>query len=217
MPWSRSKRSSCPGGTGKFGFNTYNLMAFMLMSFNQVNTYKYLHISKKQTKHNCEYCNDQIRWAMWSWTATTTGTTTTTTTSKQRLVLWTQTHRRRRRPRWAPPWQWLLFRLLGFQLSFLLVGGWLRNWQHYFVDKIQAPTRWLCFTGPRCWGKVSVESTLLTRFSSLHNCCFLFRGVEWDSPFWTVTDSGLIFYKGNSSTKVHLSSNHHNTDLFLHI
>ena len=48
-PWSRSKRSSCPGGTGKFGFNTYNLMAFMLMSFNQVNRCKYLHKSNKQT------------------------------------------------------------------------------------------------------------------------------------------------------------------------
>ena len=164
MPWSRSKRSSCPGGTGKFGFNTYNLMAFMLMSFNQVNTYKYLHISKKQTKHNCEYCNDQIRWAMWSWTATTTGTTTTTTTSKQRLVLWTQTHRRRRRPRWVPPWPWSPFRLLGFQLSFLLVGGWL-NWDKAREAKtltpsficIQASSRWICFAWPRCGGKVSVD------------------------------------------------------------
>ena len=32
----RSKRSDCPGGVGNFGFNTYNLLAFMLMSFNQV-------------------------------------------------------------------------------------------------------------------------------------------------------------------------------------
>ena len=32
----RARRSACPGGAGKFGFNTYNLMAFMLMSFNQV-------------------------------------------------------------------------------------------------------------------------------------------------------------------------------------
>ena len=32
----RSKRSDCPGGSGTFGFNTYNLLAFLLMSFNQV-------------------------------------------------------------------------------------------------------------------------------------------------------------------------------------
>ena len=164
MPWSRSKRSSCPGGTGKFGFNTYNLMAFMLMSFNQVKKCKYLHTSNKQTKHNCGDRNDWSRWAMWSWTATTTGTTTTTTTSKQRLVLWTQTHRRRRRPRWVPPWPWSPFRLLGFQLSFLLVGGWL-NWDKAREAKtltpsficIQASSRWICFAWPRCGGKVSVD------------------------------------------------------------
>ena len=28
--------SDCPGGVGSFGFNTYNLLTFMLMSFNQV-------------------------------------------------------------------------------------------------------------------------------------------------------------------------------------
>ena len=33
---TREKRSSCPGGTGKFGFNTYNLLTFLLMSFNHV-------------------------------------------------------------------------------------------------------------------------------------------------------------------------------------
>ena len=33
---NRFKRSDCPGGVGNFGFNTYNLLAFMLMSFNQV-------------------------------------------------------------------------------------------------------------------------------------------------------------------------------------
>ena len=32
----RRKRSDCPGGIGNFGFNTYNLLTFMLMSFNQV-------------------------------------------------------------------------------------------------------------------------------------------------------------------------------------
>ncbi len=32
----RSRRSDCPGGAGKFGFNTYNLLTFLLMSFNQV-------------------------------------------------------------------------------------------------------------------------------------------------------------------------------------
>ena len=32
----RKKRSNCPGGIGNFGFNTYNLMTFMLMSFNHV-------------------------------------------------------------------------------------------------------------------------------------------------------------------------------------
>ena len=33
---SRVRRSECPGGSGKFGFNSYNLLAFLLMSFNQV-------------------------------------------------------------------------------------------------------------------------------------------------------------------------------------
>ena len=33
---SRNKRSDCPGGIGNFGFNTYNLMTFMLMSFNHI-------------------------------------------------------------------------------------------------------------------------------------------------------------------------------------
>ena len=28
--------SDCPGGVGSFGFNAYNLLTFMLMSFNQV-------------------------------------------------------------------------------------------------------------------------------------------------------------------------------------
>ena len=32
----RIRRSECPGGSGKFGFNSYNLLAFLLMSFNQV-------------------------------------------------------------------------------------------------------------------------------------------------------------------------------------
>ena len=32
----RGKRSDCPGGVGNFGFNTYNLLTFMLMSFNHV-------------------------------------------------------------------------------------------------------------------------------------------------------------------------------------
>ena len=32
----RTRRAACPGGVGNFGFNTYNLMAFMLMSFNHV-------------------------------------------------------------------------------------------------------------------------------------------------------------------------------------
>jgi hypothetical protein len=32
----RRRRSDCPGGAGKFGFNTYNLLTFLLMSFNQV-------------------------------------------------------------------------------------------------------------------------------------------------------------------------------------
>ena len=32
----RVKRSDCPGGVGNFGFNTYNLLTFMLMSFNHV-------------------------------------------------------------------------------------------------------------------------------------------------------------------------------------
>ena len=33
---TRVRRSDCPGGSGKFGFNSYNLLAFLLMSFNQV-------------------------------------------------------------------------------------------------------------------------------------------------------------------------------------
>jgi hypothetical protein len=33
---ARRRRSDCPGGAGKFGFNTYNLLTFLLMSFNQV-------------------------------------------------------------------------------------------------------------------------------------------------------------------------------------
>jgi len=33
---ARVRRSECPGGSGKFGFNSYNLLAFLLMSFNQV-------------------------------------------------------------------------------------------------------------------------------------------------------------------------------------
>ena len=32
----RQKRSDCPGGIGNFGFNTYNLITFMLMSFNHI-------------------------------------------------------------------------------------------------------------------------------------------------------------------------------------
>ena len=32
----RQKRSDCPGGIGNFGFNAYNLMTFMLMSFNHI-------------------------------------------------------------------------------------------------------------------------------------------------------------------------------------
>ena len=32
----RHKRSDCPGGVGNFGFNTYNLLTFMLMSFNHI-------------------------------------------------------------------------------------------------------------------------------------------------------------------------------------
>ena len=107
---------------------------------------KYLHISNKQTKYNFEDCNDQSRWAMWSWTATTTGTTTTTTTSKQRLVLWTQTHRRRRLPRWVPPWPWSPFRLLGFQLSFLLVGGWLK-WHKVREAKTLTPSFYWPYPG----------------------------------------------------------------------
>ena len=36
IPHLRRKRSDCPGGVGNFGFNTYNLLTFMLMSFNHV-------------------------------------------------------------------------------------------------------------------------------------------------------------------------------------
>ena len=36
VPHPRQARSSCAGGVGQFGFNTYNLLTFMLLSFNQV-------------------------------------------------------------------------------------------------------------------------------------------------------------------------------------
>merc|ERR1712001_502871 len=33
---SRSKRQSCPGGVGNFGFNSFNFMTFVLLTLNAV-------------------------------------------------------------------------------------------------------------------------------------------------------------------------------------
>ncbi len=33
---SRPKRSDCPGGVGRFGFNTYSLLTMMVLGFNAV-------------------------------------------------------------------------------------------------------------------------------------------------------------------------------------
>jgi len=49
----RQKRSDCPGGTGKYGFNTYNLMTSMLLGFNAVsNLYANLNNNNQNNNNN---------------------------------------------------------------------------------------------------------------------------------------------------------------------
>ncbi|XP_023346288.1 hybrid signal transduction histidine kinase E [Eurytemora carolleeae] len=49
----RKKRADCPGGTGKYGFNSYNLLTSMLLGFNTVsNLYANLNNNNQNNNNN---------------------------------------------------------------------------------------------------------------------------------------------------------------------
>ena len=50
---TRVKRADCPGGNGKYGFNTYNLLTTMLLGFNAVsNLYANLNSNNNNNNNN---------------------------------------------------------------------------------------------------------------------------------------------------------------------
>jgi hypothetical protein len=136
---TRARRSACPGGAGKFGFNTYNLMAFMLMSFNQVSN---VIVNSNNNRNNNN--NNDFQATFGSVNTNTQTAEATQTGSTMTMIT-------------VPPTGTPIVVPLGR----LLPGG-----------------RLLLARG--------VERV----------------GVEWESPRWRLTDTGLIFYKGNVSRPV---------------
>ncbi|XP_023326847.1 uncharacterized protein LOC111700212 [Eurytemora carolleeae] len=133
---ARVRRSECPGGSGKFGFNSYNLLAFLLMSFNQVSNVIVNTNNNRNNNNNNDFqaTYGSINTNQQSSEATQTGSTMTMIT--------------------VPP------------------------------------------TGTPI---VVPIGRLLSNGRILLNAGVKEKGVVWDSPGWTLTDSGVIFYKDNSS------------------
>ena len=54
----RVKRADCPGGNGKYGFNTYNLLTSMLLGFNAVSNLYANIINNNNNNNNNNNDND---------------------------------------------------------------------------------------------------------------------------------------------------------------
>merc|ERR1711908_37662 len=55
----RVKRADCPGGNGKYGFNTYNLLTSMLLGFNAVSNL-YANVNNNNNNNNNNNDNDDF-------------------------------------------------------------------------------------------------------------------------------------------------------------